>query len=130
MPKTALVSPEKTTKAILRRRGEIIQKDGSTAKPSHLVWRELEQDLQMKLSAKYLYTIVRENRYSILDKLGVVCRKDTCVSDNSSNETHSSNDELQHTQSFQISVTEKTWNEIKPKQKNLLLEATNRILMK
>lgn len=73
MPRKSVVENDILIQAILDKKQNIY--DHVSKKiwgPSHQCWKDIESDLGFLVSHKYIYTVVKGNRFNILDKLEIV----------------------------------------------------------
>lgn len=73
MPKLPIVSIEDMKNGLIEEIGAIIQDVNVPviAVPSSEVWERLRDRFEHKVTTKYIYTIVKQNRYNVWDLLGI-----------------------------------------------------------
>lgn len=101
---------------------DIIFQDDKIVGPTHPIWSEIENNLKGEISKKFLYTIVKCDRYDILNKLNIKLREhdseqliDDSNNSNTDNE-YNGNDDIEKID-FKITLSKEEWNSLKSEKK-------------
>jgi len=90
MPKKQSVCQQILIGGILNRKEEIFDTNNQNIwGPSHVCWEVISKDLNNVVSSKYIYTIVKQNRFDIIKQLHFsenVCEIEKSESENDENE--------------------------------------------
>lgn len=123
MPKQPLVSLE-VLKAVLisNNFSDYFDDKKCLHPPSHNIWKIISEKLENKISPKYIYTILKENRKNIRSTIQNDYLKDNFMNVNqisgessSFNDTSSSDNNHEDLIKFNITLSVEEWNKIRPK---------------
>lgn len=112
MPKKQSISSETLIEVILRKKEEIFNNsEHKIWGPTHNCWKDIARNLNNAVSSKYIYTVVLQNRFNILETLDFP--RNACQNKNIINEvlnSSSDNDDCeQNTLEFNITLSVEEW---------------------
>lgn len=121
MPKIKSVKEEILTEVIIKNKKEIFNISAQKIwGPTHKCWANIANELNNKVSPKYIYTVVLQNRYNIYDLLNFKRSSQEFVSKNDISFSSSSDDDSEsHTLIFNITLSFEEWSSIYDSEKRI-----------
>lgn len=105
------ISVEELISVINSRKNELLDQEGNLNIPSHNCWANIVHDLKTcRVSAKYAYVFVKQNRHNVWGTLSGTSRSDEESSTNNEESSESSN-EKSH-KAFSITISSEKWSDL------------------
>ena len=73
MPKRSSIDLGAVKDVFVEFRSNVVDLNGNILPPSSEIWDQMSRKLSFPSSAKYLYTMLKMNRYSLHEQVGITC---------------------------------------------------------